>query len=72
MKSVMNYLLKYEHDFREWLIFIDIKTKQNIEYLKDVWFTSGLEKYKDLNKKKEVSLFHLNDRELSAKSIKFI
>ena len=55
----------HEHDFREWLIFIDIKTKQNIEYLKDVWFTSGLEKYKDLNKKKEVSLFHLNDRELS-------
>ena len=56
----------HEHDFREWLIFIDIKTKQNIEYLKDVWFTSGLEKYKDLNKKKEVSLFHLNDKELSA------
>ena len=55
----------HEHDFREWLIYVDIKTKQNIEYLKDVWFISGLDKYKDLNRKKEISLFHLNYKELS-------
>ena len=55
----------HEHDFREWLIYVDIKTKQNIEYLKDVWFISGLDKYKDINRKKEISLFHLNNKELS-------
>ena len=35
------------------------------EYLKDVWFISGLDKYKDINRKKEISLFHLNNKELS-------
>ena len=56
----------YEHDFREWLIYIDIKSKENIDYLKDVWFKSGLERFKDLNNKKEVSLFHFNNKKLNS------
>ena len=28
----------YEPDFREWLIYIDIKTKEKIEFLKENWF----------------------------------
>ena len=43
-----------------------IKTKQNIEYIKESWYEIGAEKFKDLNWKGEISLFHLNDKELKS------
>lgn len=55
----------YEPDFREWLIYIDIKTKEKIEFLKENWFLSGKDKFKEINKKKEISLFHLNNKSVS-------
>tara|TARA_B100001079_G_C16280159_1_gene456133 strand:- start:339 stop:941 length:603 start_codon:yes stop_codon:yes gene_type:complete len=55
-----------EFTFREWLINIDIKKHQNTEYLDDNWFVSGLSKFKELNMKKEISLFHLNDKNISS------
>ena len=55
----------YEPDFREWLIYIDIKTKEKIEFLKENWFLSGKDKFQDINIKKEISLFHLNNKEIS-------
>jgi tetratricopeptide (TPR) repeat protein len=53
-----------EHDFQDWFIYMHIKANQNIEYLKESWFELGAEKFKDLNWKNEISLFHLNDKEL--------
>jgi len=55
-----------EHDFREWLVYVDIKVKQNIDYLKENWFESGMEKFKDRDWKKEVSLFHLDNKEVKS------
>jgi len=55
-----------EHGFREWLVYADIKTKQKIDYLKDNWFISGQQKFRDLNMKKEISLFHLNNKDISS------
>ena len=55
-----------EHDFQDWFIYMHIKTKQNIEYIKDSWYKMGIEKFKDLNWKDEISLFHLNDKELKS------
>ena len=55
-----------EHDFQDWFIYMHIKTKQNIEYIKDSWYEMGIEKFKDLNWKDEISLFHLNDKELKS------
>ena len=55
-----------EHDFQDWFIYMHIKTKQNIEYIKESWYEMGAEKFKDLNWKDEISLFHLNDKELKS------
>lgn len=55
-----------EFTFREWLINIDIKKYQKTEYLNDNWFLSGLSRFKELNMKKEISLFHLNDKNISS------
>ena len=55
-----------EYTFREWLINIDIKNKKKVNYLSDNWFTSGFNRFKDLNLKKEISLFHLNNKSLTA------
>ena len=55
-----------EYTFREWLINIDIKNKKEDDYLSDNWFTSGFNRFKDLNLKKEISLFHLNNKSLTA------
>ena len=55
-----------EHDFQDWFIYMHIKTKQNIEYIKDSWYEMGIEKFKDLDWKDEISLFHLNDKELKS------
>ena len=55
-----------EHDFQDWFIYMHIKTKQNIEYIKESWYEMGIEKFKDLNWKDEISLFHLNDKELKS------
>ena len=55
-----------EHDFQDWFIYMHIKTKQNIEYIKDSWYEVGIEKFKDLDWKDEISLFHLNDKELKS------
>lgn len=55
-----------EYTFREWLINIDIKNKKEVNYLSDNWFTSGFNRFKDLNLKKEISLFHLNNKSLTA------
>ena len=55
-----------EHDFQDWFIYMHIKAKQNIEYIKDSWYEMGIEKFKDLNWKDEISLFHLNDKELKS------
>ncbi len=55
-----------EYTFREWLINIDIKNKNEDDYLSDNWFTSGFNRFKDLNLKKEISLFHLNNKSLTA------
>ena len=55
-----------EHDFQDWFIYMHIKTKQNIDYIKESWYEMGFEKFKDLNWKDEISLFHLNDKELNA------
>ena len=49
---------------RQKLLLNLIKTKQNIEYIKDSWYEMGIEKFKDLNWKDEIKLFHLNDKEL--------
>ena len=43
-----------------------IKTKKNIEYIKDSWNEMGIEKIKDLNCKDEIKLLHLNDKELKS------
>ena len=56
----------HECDYREWLMYIDIKTKQNIDYIKDIWFINGLDKFEKVNSKKEVSLFHLNNKNLTS------
>jgi adenylate cyclase len=55
-----------EHDFQDWFIYMHIKTKQNIEYIKESWYEMGADKFKDLNWKDEISLFHLNDKELKS------
>ena len=55
-----------EHDFQDWFIYMHIKTKQNIEYIKESWYEMGAEKFKDLNWKDEISLFHLNDKEIKS------
>ena len=55
-----------EHDFQDWFIYMHIKTKQNIEYIKESWYEMGAEKFKELNWKDEISLFHLNDKELKS------
>ena len=55
-----------EHDFQDWFIYMHIKTKENIEYIKDSWYEMGIEKFKDLDWKDEISLFHLNDKELKS------
>ena len=55
-----------EHDFQDWFIYMHIKTKQNIEYIKESWYEMGAEKFKDLNWKDEITLFHLNDKELKS------
>ena len=49
-----------------------IKTKQNIEYMKDSWYEMGIQKFKDLNWKDEISLFHLNDKELRSSWNNFV
>ena len=54
-----------EFTFREWLINIDIKKQQKTEYLKDNWFVSGFNRFKELNMKREISLFHLNNKNLT-------
>ena len=55
----------YEPDFREWLVYVDIKTKEKIEFFKENWFLSCKDKFQEINKKKEISLFHLNNKEIS-------
>ncbi len=55
-----------EHDFQDWFIYMHIKTMQNIEYIKESWYEMGADKFKDLNWKDEISLFHLNDKELKS------
>ena len=54
-----------EYTFREWLINIDIKIKQNKDYAQDSWFVSGVERFNNLDKEKEISLFHLNNKFIS-------
>ena len=54
-----------ECTFREWLINIDIKIKQNKDYAQDSWFVSGVERFNNLDKEKEISLFHLNNKFIS-------
>lgn len=54
-----------ECTFREWLINVDIMIKQNKDYAKDNWFVSGIERFNNLNKEKEISLFHLNNKFIS-------
>ena len=44
----------------------NIKKYQKTEYLNDNWFLSGLSRFKELNMKKEISLFHLNDKNISS------
>ena len=38
----------------------------DIEYIKESWYEMGADKFKDLNWKDEISLFHLNDKELKS------
>ena len=59
------YKRQNECTFREWLINIDIKIKQNKNYAQDNWFVSGIERFNNLDKEKEISLFHLNNKFIS-------
>ena len=47
------------------LFMLILRQKTKIDYLKDNWFISGQQKFKDLNMKKEISLFHLNNKDIS-------
>ncbi len=60
-----------DHDFQDWFIYMHIKTKQNIEYVKEAWYEIGYEKFNNLNWKDEISLFHLSDKELKTSLEKF-
>ena len=60
-----------DHDFQDWFIYMHIKTKQNIEYVKEAWYEMGYEKFNNLNWKDEISLFHLSDKELKTSLEKF-
>ena len=42
-----------------------IKIKQNKDYAQDNWFVSGIERFNNLDKEKEISLFHLNNKFIS-------
>mgnify|MGYP001193313376 FL=1 len=55
-----------EHDFQDWFIYMYIKAKQKIEFMKESWYEVGAEDFKDLVWKDEISLFHLNDKELKS------
>lgn len=54
----------HEPGFREWLMLIDIKIKNQADYLSENWFNLGLSKFKDLDFNKEIKLFHLNNKEV--------
>lgn len=56
--------------FREWLMLVDIKIANKSEYLKESWFDLGVLNFKDLDFKKEIELFHLNNKEIDSRLIK--
>ena len=60
----------HEPGFREWLMFIDIKITNKSDYLNETWFDSGHSNFKDLDFKKEIDLFHLNNKEVNSRLIK--
>ena len=55
----------FEPDYREWLIYIDVMVNQNIDYLTQNWYLNGIEKFNEIDIKKEISLFHLNNNEIN-------
>ena len=59
----------HEPGFREWLMFIDIKITNKSDYLNETWFDSGHSNFKDLDFKKEIDLFHLNNKEVNSRLI---
>ena len=53
-----------DHDFQDWFIYKYIQSLRKINYLKESWYELGNTKFKDLDWKKEISLFHLNNKNL--------
>jgi len=53
-----------DHDFQDWFIYKYIQSLRKINYLKQSWYELGNKKFKDLDWKKEISLFHLNNKNL--------
>ena len=51
-------------------MFIDIKITNKSDYLNETWFDSGHSNFKDLDFKKEIDLFHLNNKEVNSRLIK--
>ena len=54
-------------DIRTWLLNSYLCKNNNIKYLNDSWFISGLSEFKDSDWKMEVDRFHLNDNSLETK-----
>ena len=54
-------------DIRTWLLNSYLCKNNNINYLNDTWFISGLSEFKDSDWKMEVDRFHLNDNSLETK-----
>ena len=48
-------------------MFIDIKITNKSDYLNETWFDSGHSNFKDLDFKKEIDLFHLNNKEVNSR-----
>ena len=51
-----------EIDIRTWLTRIDIEKSHGAKCEEETWFKAGLEKFRDSDWKKEINLFHLNDK----------
>ena len=51
-----------EIDIRTWLTRIDIEKSHGAKCEEEAWFKAGLEKFRDSDWKKEINLFHLNDK----------
>ena len=59
-----------EIDIRTWLINLHIESLDKSDIDKEKWYQNGLSKFKDANWKKEINLFHLNDKSISSNLLK--